>query len=92
MNAPSTGESPRSATKNLRSVIDYMPRLLSIVERVVMHVVDPPPAEPSDGFRIFVVFSGLAGAWQTVKMLDGRIFGGREVVSVLRQDEIRWRS
>ena len=92
MNAPSTGESPRSATKNLRSVIDYMPRLLSIVERVVMHVVDPPPAEPSDGLRIFVVFSGLAGAWQTVKMLDGRIFGGREVVSVLRQDEVHCRS
>ena len=48
-----------------------------------MHVVDPPPAEPSDGFRIFVVFSGLAGAWQTVKMLNGRMFGGREVVNHL---------
>lgn len=48
-----------------------------------MHVVDPPPAEPSDGFRIFVVFSGLAGAWQTVKMLNGRMFGGREVVNRL---------
>ena len=92
MNAPSTGESPRSTKKALRSITDCKPRLLSIVERVVMHVVDPPPAEPSDGLRIFVVFSGLAGAWQTVKMLDGRIFGGREVVSVLRQDEIRWRS
>lgn len=56
--------------------------ICSIVERVVMHVVDPPPADPADGFRIFVVFSGLAGAWQTVKMLNGRIFGGREVVSI----------
>jgi hypothetical protein len=48
-----------------------------------MHVVEPPPTEPAEGFRVFVVFSGLAGAWQTVKMLNGRIFGGREVASIL---------
>jgi len=55
--------------------------LSSIVERVVIHVIDTPPAEPSEAVRVFVVFSGLAGAWQTVKKMDDRLFGGRHVVS-----------
>jgi hypothetical protein len=55
--------------------------LNSIVERVVIHVIDPPPAELSEAVRVFVVFSGLAGAWQTVKKMDDRLFGGRHVVS-----------
>jgi hypothetical protein len=46
-----------------------------------MHAVDPAPSDPSQAIRIFVVFSGLAGAWRTVKEMDGRFFGGREVVS-----------
>jgi hypothetical protein len=48
---------------------------------VVIHVIDPPPAEASEAVRVFVVFSGLAGAWQTVKKMDDRLFGGRHVVS-----------
>ncbi|KAH8086839.1 hypothetical protein HD553DRAFT_203565 [Filobasidium floriforme] len=71
--------SPDMADEDLQADIGDECGKHGIVERVVMHVVDPPPAEPSDGFRIFVVFSGLAGAWQTVKMLNGRMFGGREV-------------
>jgi len=55
-----------------------------IVERIVIHVIDPPPAEASEAVRVFVVFSGLAGAWQTVKKMDDRLFGGRHVVSWCR--------
>lgn len=53
-----------------------------IVERVVLHMVEPPPEEPGECLRVFVVFSGLAGAWRATKELDGRFFGGRKIVSV----------
>jgi splicing factor 45 len=45
-------------------------------------MVEPPPPEPSECLRIFVVFSGMAGAWRATKELDGRFFGGRKIVSV----------
>lgn len=52
-----------------------------IVERVVLHMVEPAPEEPSECLRVFVVFSGLAGAWRATRELDGRFFGGKKIVS-----------
>lgn len=54
---------------------------LGIVERVVMHMVEPPPEVASECLRVFVVFSGMAGAWRAAKEMDGRFFGGKQIVS-----------
>lgn len=67
----------------VRIVDDDWVGVCRTVNRVAQHVIDPLPAgsDPSDAFRIFVVFSGLAGAWKAIKELDGRLFGGRHLVS-----------
>ncbi|GAA98519.1 uncharacterized protein L969DRAFT_95244 [Mixia osmundae IAM 14324] len=53
-----------------------------IVERCLVHLMPQLTAQPlpdEDQVRVFVLFSGLVGAFNAVRSFDGRFFGGRTV-------------
>ncbi|KAG0140527.1 hypothetical protein CROQUDRAFT_718591 [Cronartium quercuum f. sp. fusiforme G11] len=50
-----------------------------IVERCFVRVVQRPVDDPTECVRVFIIFSGLVGAWKAVKSFDGRFFGGRTI-------------
>ncbi|OAV87069.1 hypothetical protein PTTG_29590 [Puccinia triticina 1-1 BBBD Race 1] len=51
-----------------------------IVERCFVRIVQRgDSADPSEKVRVFIVYSGLVGAWKAVKTFDGRFFGGRNI-------------
>ncbi|EGG00042.1 uncharacterized protein MELLADRAFT_93872 [Melampsora larici-populina 98AG31] len=50
-----------------------------IVERCFVRIVQKPLDDPSEAVRVFIIFSGLVGAWKAVKTFDGRFFGGRTI-------------
>ncbi|KAH8915018.1 hypothetical protein BT69DRAFT_1357087 [Atractiella rhizophila] len=49
-----------------------------IVERCFIYTL-PTYGNVEDAVRVFVVFSGMAGAYMSLKQFDGRFFGGRVV-------------
>lgn len=53
-------------------------RKLGVLEKCFVHI-QPPYVPEDEAVRVFVVFSGLVGAWNAVKAFDGRYFGGRNV-------------
>lgn len=51
-----------------------------IVERCFVRIVQREDLDdPSEKVRVFILFSGLVGAWKAVKTFDGRFFGGRNI-------------
>ncbi|KAA1100933.1 hypothetical protein PGT21_001930 [Puccinia graminis f. sp. tritici] len=51
-----------------------------IVERCFVRIVQREQIDdPSEKVRVFILYSGLVGAWKAVKTFDGRFFGGRNI-------------
>jgi len=53
-------------------------RKLGVLEKCFVHVM-PKYVADDESVRVFVIFTGLVGAWKAVKAFDGRFFGGRTV-------------
>ncbi|PLW17147.1 hypothetical protein PCANC_11777 [Puccinia coronata f. sp. avenae] len=51
-----------------------------IVERCFVRIIQREDVDdPSEKVRVFILYSGLVGAWKAVKTFDGRFFGGRNI-------------
>ncbi|TIA92145.1 hypothetical protein E3P99_00745 [Wallemia hederae] len=57
-----------------------------IVERVVVHT-PKEYSDESDAVKILVKFSGLVGAYKNVRALNGRYFGGAQIIAKYYPDE-----
>lgn len=69
------GQGPDVVPDGLVETVGERASDVGIVERIVLHLVDPPPADERECLRVFVVFSGMAGAYRFVTgttELDGR--------------------
>lgn len=53
-------------------------RKLGVLEKCFVHI-QPPYVPEDEAVRVFIVFSGLVGAWKAVNAFEGRYFGGRNV-------------
>jgi len=51
-----------------------------MVERCFVRIIQRSDVEDaSERVRVFIIYSGLVGAWKAVKTFDGRFFGGRNI-------------
>lgn len=73
------GEGPDAVPDGLVDSVGETASELGIVERIVLHLVDPPPRDDAECLRVFVVFSGMAGAYRFVTTTTQ--INGRPVVS-----------
>lgn len=73
------GEGPDAVPDGLVDRVGEAASEVGIVERIVLHLVDPPPKGDSECLRVFVVFSGMAGAYRFVTSTTQ--INGRQVVS-----------
>lgn len=73
------GEGPDVVPDGLVEMVGDAASEVGIVERVVLHLVEPAPERETECLRVFVVFSGMAGAYRFVT--STKALGGREVVS-----------
>ena len=64
--------------EDLSSDVAEEARKHGVLERCFVHVM-PAYAADEDSVRVFLVYSGLVGAYNAVKAFDARFFGGRTV-------------
>ena len=72
---------PDEVDDDLPTEIGDEARKVGIPERVKV-VVAPPyksDVEPIDRVRIFITYTGLVGAYEAVRLFNGRVFNGRTV-------------
>ena len=76
--------------EELVSDVSAEARKLGVLEECFVHIM-PSYVPDNDSVRVFVIYSGLVGAWKAVKEFDGRFFGGRTVKAKF-YDEIAYQT